>query len=347
MSNSGDPNHVYFFTDGEITGDGKMENTQSLKVKLKNEIEKLFLDYNNVHFHLYTVENQDYDFGNSETLTKMAGGDVFEVIRGNQLTKFVCEFVSFSPKHYRTGYNHISSLIVPLGFVPFGNKMFSEVKTNLFLKYLIDLVKENKDKEDELLKIVQNLSSSLRVITKDKPKFVSDQIMNTFCDVFSGTVLDESFVKFLLVDSILLEKQGKMAIFSEYRAKLKNLYRQAQDLLLQNTFNALGYSRGGDFCTLPIGGEVIVTGSVKFVEKDIVLGGQCYPQSSILVDNEFVVPVVPLLKLNSLKPQSAMNEQCMRQFVRAIVSKQYKVNATDDAISLNWLFSPEMKKLHM
>ena len=181
ISNS-DSTHIYIITDGQIGYSSCTSNKlNSLKSDIKNEIEKLFKKFNNIHFHIITIEAKVIDLNQSETLNSIAGGDIFKIILENNLTQYITEFTSYTQNNEK-GYKHINNLIVPKGFIPFGDRYFSEMKTNQFIKYLQELVKETKD-EDDLLKILQNLSNSLSyLIKKDKPKNIIKNIINTFCE---------------------------------------------------------------------------------------------------------------------------------------------------------------------
>ena len=314
--------HIYFFTDGQMGYSScSSYEMNELKMKLKTAIEHLFKSHNNIHLHIVTVENKNLDFNQYETLSLAAGGDVFHVVQTNGLTKYITEFCSYTPNNSQ-GYRHIHTIIPPPGFVPFMDKCFSEIKTGEFITYLRNLIiKENS--EDELLKIIQSLSATLRVLTKDKPLSVVNNIVNTFCDLFRNTAIDPTMVQFILADTIKLESQGKAIVFSQYRSKLKDLYKQAQDLLLQNTKNALGLI--GNFITLPIN-DIIVTSHGQLITESLKFGKANYPNSGVKVNN-IIIPAVPMR--SELSP---LNEQCLRQFIRLIIANQYKVDQLGDIV---------------
>jgi hypothetical protein len=320
------PTHIYFLTDGQMGPDAPQHN---LKHELRTAIEHLFARHNNVHLHLITVESREYDFGSVEALQVAAGGDVFEVIQTHQLTKYITEFKSFTP-NYPNGYHHINTIIPPPGYLPFMDRCFSETKVALFIQYLNKLIRhtQNEDptqREDRLLKIVQSLSATLRVLTKDKPQSLVNNIVTTFCELFKDTAIDTTVVQFILADTIQLEQQGKAMVFAQYRARLKDLYRQAQSFLEQNTKTALGFTQ--EFITLPINNK-LVCGNHLLVNESVQLGKNTFPNSSIKV-NKMTLPVVPLL---TTTPSSLINEQCLRQFVRSIIGEQYNVESMGDII---------------
>jgi hypothetical protein len=201
---------------------------------------------------------------------------------------------------------------------------FSETKTHQFIQYLNHLIQTTPG-EDDLLKIVQSLSSTLKVLTKDKPKKIVDNIVRTFCNLFKKTVIDPTIVEFLLVDTILLEDQGKASVFAEVLSKKRDLYKQAQSLLLQNTKNAMGLI--GDFITLPLDNKVVY-GHNSLIEETIKINGSTYPNSSVKI-NHVIVPALPMMMEDS---KSLINEQCIRQFIRTIISRQYGVDQMGDLV---------------
>lgn len=317
-----DPTHIYFCTDGQIGYNScPYHEMAALKTKLSTAITQLFKSHNNIHLHIITTESNIIDFNRVEALDTMAGGDVYKVIQTDGLTKYLTEFTSYTPNN-PNGFKHISTVIAPAGYVGFEGKIFSELKVWEFIEYLKQVV-INQTSEDDLLRIVQSLSSTIKVLIKDKPVGVQNSILNTFCAIFNNTVLDPAMVQFILADTIKAENEGKAIVFSQYRSKLKDLYKQAQDLLQQNTRNALGLT--GGFYSLPIA-DTIITGSSQVVTESIKLGSSNYPLSSVKI-NEFTVPVLP-----NKQNLTNLNEQCLRQFVRSIMAKQYGIDQMGDVV---------------
>lgn len=326
--NNTDPTHIYFFTDGQIGyGNCPTYHLHTLKNKLKESITKnLFNKYNNIHLHLISVENTLFDGNNVESLNVASGGDVFKIIRDNGLTKYLTEFVHYAP-NLPNGFKHINTIIPPKGYIPFNDKCFSESRTNDFILYLKNHIDTIKDNQNELIKIIQSLSTTIRTLIQDKPKVRCDQLIQLFCDMFNDTAIDPLIIKFMLSDSISLENQGKAIVFSEYRAKMRNLFQQAQNFLLQDTKKSVGIE--STFITLPIDDKIIV-GSSNIVTEKLELGNGTYPNSSVKIGS-VTFPVLPLFN----KKYSNIIEQCIRQYVRSIIGKQYNLNyQTDDVMYL-------------
>lgn len=314
---------VYFLTDGEI-GYLKISNfdLSILKTKLATSIKAIFTKYFNVQLNIITVEPKIMQYDNVETLEKAAGCDVYKVIVENNLTGYISKFTSYSLNN-ENGFTHISKVIAPPGFVPFGENYFSELKTNDFIKYLITLISKHNQNEDQLLKIIQNLSVTLCVLVKDKPKKIVESVIKTFTNLFKGTCLDTMFVQYIINDSVQREVSGRAEVFASYRANLKNLYKQASELLFKNTKDAIGLENY--FCTFPIDSK-IVSGHARLVNQSTVFQNKTYPQSATTI-NGIVLPIFPL-DFTAAK----ISGQCLRQWTRAVVSKMYKVDAFGDIV---------------
>jgi len=316
--------HIYFLTDGMMGYNAiPYHELFDLKKKLSESFEYLFKKFNNIHLHIIAVENTKKNYDDLELLQTTAGNDVFKTLQDAGLTKYITEYISYAP-NYQDGFSHIKNIIPPEGFIPYNTVCFSQLDTHKFIQYIYNIVKDNKDKENELLKIVQYLSQTIRVLIKDKSKHMADMIVNTFCNIFNNTVLDQTIVTFMLADTIELENQGKAIIFAEYRSKLKDLYKRAQQLLTQNVKNSINMN--GKVMTFPINNKIILTNH-NYITDQIKLAGNTYPNSSIKV-NDFILPVVPVIN----KVLTPLNEQCLRQYIRSIISVQFSVNPMDDSV---------------
>lgn len=321
--NNVDATRIYFVTDGKIGYDNiKIYDLNALKRKLGESINKIFRIYNNVQLNIITVEPVIRNFNQIETLTNAAGCDVYNVVMDNRLTKYITKFVSYTPNN-STGFIHISKNIPPPGFVPFEDRYFSQLRVGEFIEYLAARIKETSN-ENKLLKIVQSLSATLSVLTKDKPKEMITGIIRTFCELFNETSIDPIFAKFILTTAIEKENEGVADIFATYRAQLRNLFKQADELLHKNVKEAIGIK--SMFITIPLNDRVI-TGHSRLVDRELKLN-RChtYPQSAIMI-SKILVPVLPL-ETNG----SRISDQCLRQWIRAVIGKQHKINVREDRI---------------
>jgi hypothetical protein len=316
---------VYFVTDGEIGYKGAPQQALSLlKSNLAIAITRIFQNYQNVQLNIITVESKNMDFNNVETLNSAAGCDVYDVIVDKKLTKYITKFVSYTLNNL-DGFVHISKNKPPVGYLPYGQKFFSELKMNSFLLFLVNTIQPISQNDDELLKIIQLLSSTICTLIKDRPPHLKKDIINTFCDLFKNTSLDLTFVKYILTDAINKENDGTAIVFASYRAQLRDLYKQATDLLLTNVKEAIGIDNS--FLTLPVNNK-IVSGNCRLVDLSITINNKVYPSSALAINN-ITLPVIPL---DTSSDSSPMNEQCLRQWVRAVISKLYNVNVMEDVV---------------
>jgi hypothetical protein len=319
-----DRTKIYFITDGEIGyNDIDMFALSNLRNKLSESIINLFKKYNKIELNIITVEPKIMNFNQIETLNSAAGCDVYDVIMNNKLTKYISKFISFTLNNL-DGFIHINKNIPPPGYVPYGDKYFSELRTNDFVQYIMNIITTISTNDDELLKIIQLLSSTINTLIKDKPPNVKKDIINTFCGLFNATSLDMMFVKFIITDAIEKEREGTANVFATYRAKLQDLYKQANELLFTNVKDSIGI--GEKFISLPLDNKIIM-GNSKLIDTAINLNGKTYPYSAFMV-NGIIIPVIPC----DMKYSSLMNEQCLRQWVRQLINKIYGVNIMEDVV---------------
>lgn len=319
-------NDVYIITDGQM---GYSCITQSEKrelgIRLATSIKKL-INTHNCNLYIYTVEAVRYNF-DSESLQSFAGSDVYKVIQENQLTKSITKFVTFDLTNSEKGYTHISRTNAIKGFIPYKDRLFSESKITMFLQWIKQTVdnicKESTDStkaSDQLLKIVQDLTPTLSALTSDKPCYVSDQIINNFCNIFRSTPLDFYLAKFILDDSIKNERAGQAQLLSVYQQKRRDFFKLANDLLAQSTSKYIGILNY--FVSYPLG-DYIITGHSSLINASI----QKFTNSAVDYQN-YIFPVMPL----DFKIGSDINGQCLRQWTRATISKLYNVDMFGDII---------------
>lgn len=318
--NDKDMTKIYFITDGQIVGGGSF-SVRSLKDSLGRQITRLFEKHNNIQLNIITVEPRVVDLTVKETTLTAAGCDVYEVISNGHLTKFITKFTSYTLNN-ENGFTHINKNVPPAGFVPYCDKYFSILKVGDFIGYIMGEI-EKSQTEDEQLQIVQNLSATLAVLTKDKQRTIVDGIINTFCGLFKNTIIEPLFARMILTESIQKENEGTATIYAAYRSQLKDLFKKADELLVGNAKNALGI--GNHFVTYPMYGKIIV-GNYRIIDKNISHQGKVYHNGAIEVGKQ-IVPVIPLQYTSS-----PMNEQCLRQWTRSIVSRVDNVGAMDDEV---------------
>lgn len=312
-----DMTRIYYITDGQIGP----SNIPYYQAELGKSIKNLFARHNNIQLSIITVESRYVDMSTTESTTNAAGCDVYNIIIRDHLTNYITKFVSHTLNN-QDGFVHINKNIPPAGHVPYGDKFFSVLRINDFISYIMHEIETVTNDEDKLLQIIQNLSATLSVLTKGKQINVTNGIIDTFCRLFQNTKIDPMFAQFILTDAVKKEGAGTAEIYSAYRSQLKDLYKRANDLLQDNVKNAL--SINDHFTTMPMYGKLIV-GSHRMINKDI-RGSRMYRNGAVSI-GQMTVPVIPFEHATS-----QMNEQCLRQWVRFIISTLDRVNVMDDSI---------------
>jgi hypothetical protein len=333
---------IKFFTDGQMgyalkanaSRDDRLEfenYMMQLKQKLAKSIKNVVSD--NVQIEIYTIEPVERDYGDVEVLKKAAGCDVYHTIMDNNLTDYITIFMAYSLNNLN-GFFHIHKIKAPPGYFAYRNQIISELKVYDFInnlkveiKSIIDSGKIQETIENELVDIIQKLSSILRILIKDKPLQVANGIISTFCMLFQNTPIDTFVVDEMLKNGIKREQQGQAAVIADFRASLKNLFKTADKFLNDNTKSSIGVTSKTDFCSVPINGKII-TGNYKLLDKTLSFNGKSYPQCATDI-NGFLFPVCSPL---TVCEKTLITEQCRRQFTRSLCATMYNMNNQDDCI---------------
>lgn len=232
---------VYLMTDGQFSR-GNEER------ELAQEINRI-----NARICIIAVENIERDFNNLSEVAGAAGGDIYRIIQQQHLTAKVSQFISYSRRkttneqklsnshtesktHSSNGANnlddvikftHINKCKPPAGYIPYGDKYFSELRVNEFARFISGELKQDPS-ETKQLEIAQRLSTSLEYLTRDKPRTRADDIIKYFSSLFT---VDADMIRWILADAIEKERSGQAGVFANYRADLKNLFQQADALI--------------------------------------------------------------------------------------------------------------------
>ena len=313
---------IYFFTDGFI-GWNRIQpyESQTLNRQLSDSIRRIVNAYPRVQINIIAVEGRPMDL--SVEQSEMIGNDVVAGISRNNMTGALTSYLSYAPNK-TNGYVHINKVQTVPGFVPFGSRHFSILSTHFFMQYLADLIESKKTDEDALLRIIQDLTVTLNVLTKERPQKVREQTFNLFLHMFNDTVVDKSIAKFILSQGLAAEACGSAQLYADYRSNLKNLYADANRLLVNNAASALGINR--DSLTLPLkaGSNRIIVVSSSTTANETVLN---HKNGGYLCSGK-LIPIVPFVSLQA----PLITKQCLRQWLRALIAKEYHLNATGDEI---------------
>lgn len=308
---------VYLLTDGQISG---QQND------FRDSVKRLTTGFPDLQFSLIAVEATTRDFSSRETMTIAAGGDIYNIISSNGLTGVISKFISYA-RNYTEGYTHISKIRTPKGFAPYRDKYFSEMNVGHFLAYLREQIVSSASDEEAILHIAQDLSATIATLVRDRPKNLVSSTISMFCQLFEGTSIDVSMINFILTQSIENEQSGSAELYSAYRSRLKDLYKNANMLLFANTSNALAIT--DQFMTLPYGNRVI-SGPTELIRNDLVFRKNTYKNSCVLL-SDHLIPVIPSNIGQLLRhSDTTLPEQCLRQWVRSILGLQYKIDALSD-----------------
>ncbi len=300
---------VYLITDGQI---GCSEVSDAINRRmLAEEIRKL-----PCQLTIVAVENIARDFNRVEQVDAAAGGDIFKIVREERLTDKISKFVSYGPNG---SFTQINKVRAPAGYASYGDEIFSVLRVPEFMEFIVRELRKDAGEAAQLA-IAQKLSVTLEALTRDKPVRVADDIVRTFSRLFT---IDADMVHWIMTGAIQQERGGQAQVFANYRAQLKNLFAQADGLLKQDVCAAL--SMNGEFVSMPVGDRVL-TGSYRLVDKTVTIHGTPFPRGGFTAG----LPVFPLL--TAATRLTELQDQCLRQWIRAVYAAVYRVHPTADEI---------------
>lgn len=329
---------VYLLTDGQMGHNGiSAAENATLQKDVANSIQALVKKFPDVQIHILAVEERDTDYSAVENLQLAAGCDLFKLVQEQKLTKSIASFTSYTPKQSQ-GYSHIKRVRAPPGCIPFRNSYFSERHLHKFISWLRSQVAASRENQEALLKLIQDLSVTAAALMRDKIKALSKIFLNIFCDIFENTSLDNVLVRFILSSAVEDESAGSAALFASYRSQLKNLYKSADLLLTRDVRAAVGTT---DQCiTLPMSG-FLVSAPADLIHASSHIKGRVFPNSALSWKDEkdekgqqLLLPVLPLKSglFDSKSEEASMSEQCLRQWVRAVIGQLCGVESTSDLV---------------
>lgn len=322
---------VYFLTDGEIGySDISKSDLTVLKQKLVEQIKRLIDKNPDVQLNIVTVESKERDFHGEKALEGLPGCDVYEVLSQNGLTQSLSSFASFTP-NCLAGYTHLKRVRAPPGFVPFGDRYFSEKDTAVFVGFVRRHIGDHERDEERLLTVLQELSGTISVMAKDKPEQRRNALVSLFSGMFSGTEVDPVMARFILNSAVEKESVGSAALKADYRAQLKDLFKNADKMLLKDVRAATGV--GAQFVSFPLTGKnIVVVGPADILSNSVVIRGRTFHNAAANVDGK-LVPAVPLKQsfFSAGDKQTTMSEQCVRQWVRSYCGQLYNVDPMSEA----------------
>ena len=305
---------VYLVTDGQI-GCSVIRDLDN-KTALAAEITRL-----NAQFSIIAVESVDRNFANVENVNNAAGGDIYNIVVQYKLTGKLSKFISYSPSNKFVQIDKMKPLD---GHAPYGNCCFSLKRVAEFIEYIRGEIR-NDPSEDNQINIAQRLSSTLEVLTKDKPLRLANDIIRTFSSLFT---LDNNIINYLMLDAVDKERNGTAQIVANYRQNLKNLFAQAANALKTDVSNAIGLEIYTKFVSPVINNNIII-GHYKNADKTVHIRNDVYKRAGWRSN----VPVLPMLNVSaSTTPLNQLRDQCLRQWLRCIYAELYNISAVSDYI---------------
>lgn len=325
---------ITYFTDGQCD--------HQARDNLRTSIQRLFQRHSKIDLSIHAVIAETVDFGNEQLVSRTGGSEVFQVLRDGNLTGRLSKFVSYTHNH-PDGFVQLSRRThVAEGFLPFNDHVFRETRVPEFMEYIYRLVRYHSRDREALEGILQSLVPTVSAMVNQKLESVGDRVIDVFCGMFDGTVLDRDVVTFMLKNFVQAERTGKMRTLTELRANLRDLFAQANQALLDNVAGAIGATTACHGCVALGLSSARVTGlpsaPVVFLVHyeqvptsglvPITVNGQTYRQAGIVYQGK----TLPILPLNGTGTVSAFTGQCLRQWWRVIISRMFAVEILSDTI---------------
>lgn len=319
---------VYLVTDGQI---GWMNGTSYDKNKwyteLGKSLKKFFERSKNLRLEIVTVENVFNDYSKLETISGAAGCDIYEAIKSHGLTNKVSKFTSYSLNNL-DGFVQYANVSCPPGHHPYKEYIFHDRDTNKFNVYIADQIRTNKENKDFLIDLINGLSKTIVSLMQDKTAMYKKSLLQYYISMFRQYSPSFSIARFVLRDAIRKGNAGKSDLHAQFRDTVTQLFKQADHLLKDDVKDALNVV-SDKVMSLPIqvdGKFKVYTFPVEAMNKDLSIPGGTYPSACVNVDGK----LVPMLPMNWHSTE--LSDQCMRQWVRALLGQMYGINVRSDTL---------------
>ena len=307
--------NIYIITDGDINQD---------KYKFASQIKSLMQNHCDIKIHIISVENNNNDY-NINAIE--AGNEIYRMIKSNNLTQHVKSFVSYNNIHKTQYFINMYNPDLHEGYIPYENKCFPITKTNLFVEFINNKIKQSD--EININKIIHNLTFTIYHLVKNKPIKLQNDIMDMFCALFP---VNYDCIKSLLVTEIENHKDGISNTFQEYQTKRNKLFERANDCINANTSESISCGKQLSFLTIPIETtEGFVIYECNKPNDSVKIGSNVFNNSGIKI-NGHIIPIFPKKIL-----KSDFKNQCLRQWTRAIYSKIFNKTVNSDIVLYKFL----------
>jgi len=319
---------IYILTDGDINRDN---------YHFDDQIIKLFNTYTDTKINLYilSVEPNNNDY---KIIDYSAGNTLYRILRRQKLMHYVKYFMSYNELYVDVPYVNLYNQTVLEGYVPFKTLCFPITKTNQFIEYIGDIVDElnKKHDDDELLKLVHDLTLSLHHLTKNKPIHIINKIIDTFSNIFYDSDI-YSEIKELLTSEISNHVKGMSTTFQDYRNNRERLFERAQECLNTNVVKSISSNLQHKYITYPVkinDNKYTIFSYNSKITESVKINTQEYMNAGIKIGDH----IIPVFSSNNIGARYnnttsiEFNNQCIRQWIRAIYSKIYNIAPSSDLI---------------
>ncbi len=261
------------------------------------------------HLKIHTVENQDRDVGNTETLQNMAGCDVWEAFRTQSSLDTIHSFIVDSRNGRQCLFEKSE---IPAGCAGFGKYYFHLKHSNLFYEFVKELVLQHRQNLPILLQIIQNLGGSLFTLTEGRSvKFRKDLVLQ-FALMFTDTDLSVS------MGHQLLQNSQSAALLQDVHQSLKDKYKAANQALFQDVRFAIGLFQSEEVVTFPPVEHTILCVPSALVTANVHIAGKLFPNGAFCSGRDTLWPCIPLRC-----PATEEEQQALRQWCRALVHQRW------------------------
>ena len=275
--------------------------------------------------YIITVEANKNNY-NQENCN--AGNTIYDIIRKNNLTGKVKEFISFNDHHFNEPFITFNNPDVPHGYAPFRNQIFKITNMTHFINYMDTLISQTN--ENDILKLTHELSLTVSHLIKGKSVHIQRQIINLFGDLFSNTSRYK-LIRELLLKEVDNHVKGSATTFQGYKRNREKVFENAQLSLYENVKQSISNIPSKKYSSLIQktieNKDVIIIASTNNVKERIILANKIFNNGGFNID-KYNVPMLPL----DIELDHDTYDQCVRQWIRANYSKKYNINAASDSI---------------
>jgi len=284
-----------------------------------------------VPINIITVEPNDVNYDTlAEGSATKPGGDIYKALQLIGQTNEVELFES----HTNVGrFVQTSNVRARPGFVKFMDKEFAKTDGDDIFNFVRDVIvpqfSANFDfaKFNKFLDELAGLILTLSTDSYNPDTFISN-IISDYVSIFQALSLkiDTNFFNSTLRQLVDAKQNGKGLLRSDIENLRRNKFAAADVALAQDTMNAVG-NIGDIVMTIPANNNGVFT-VVVFPRQLATYKLDKYNNSSVVMDNH-LLPVIP-----SYFRSSEQSEQCLRQWIRQIVSKTQQINEKSNYIIL-------------